>query len=348
MNLKDQASIPLGKTAKRLDGQKFGLLTALRPVGRQGANVIWLCSCTCGGHKNVIAAQLRAKVRSCGCLLTSPVASTFVGPRQPREKRVNTPRLSPVEKQRIAAEKKAARLAKKAAENLELANSRAASRIRSAENAGVLGEEVLDEISQLPPADIPAALSRATAHEHNRVKQSAYDYKIKHNPGFAAKESEKALRRAERREEKKAQEEAERVARNTAYETNKAERATNSLAKYLAVADTERQTLREWFFGHTYPNLHYVQELKDVYAAVEKLKAEGPRMQQYDDDWIEWVITRTNKPVQPAWYAALIELWNTSMTIPQHVAWINDFNYGDYYENEKRDYRERTYHSATA
>jgi hypothetical protein len=348
MNLKDQASIPLGKTAKRLDGQKFGLLTALRPVGRQGANVIWLCSCTCGGHKNVIAAQLRAKVRSCGCLLTSPVASTFVGPRQPREKRVNT-KVSSAAKAAQALERKTARNEKKKLEKLELATSRARSRLKTAEDSGILSDEELDRISALPVQDIPRALSMATADAHNKAKQADYAYKLATYPAFAAKEEAKALRRAERREEKKAQDEAERLARNAAYGIEKQERAANSLKRYLAVADTKQRTLQQWLFGHEFPNIHSIEELNDVYKAVEQLKSEGPGMKQYGDAYIEWIITRINKPAKPAWCAALMELWYTPLTIVQHCDWINRFDYEEYeYEEQKRDYRVRAYHSATA
>jgi hypothetical protein len=347
MNLQEQKAIPLGKTARRLDGQKFNMLTCLRPVARSGQNVVWLAQCECGNLTNIVAAQLK-RVKSCGCLKHRANTPNFVGPRQPREKRVNTPRLSPVEKQRIAAEKKAARLAKKAAENLELADSRARSRLKTAEDAGILSEETLDSISALPVEDIPRALSMATAHEHNRIKQADYAYKLENYPAFRAKEEAKALRRAERREEKKAAEEAEQKARHAAYETDKAGRAVRYNAQYLAVADTEHQSLQEWFFGHTYPNLHSINELKDIYKAVELLKDEGPGSRQYNDAYLEYIATGKNEPTKPLWYSALMEYWYTPMTIPEHCKWINDFNFKDYYyEHTQRSCRKRTDNTQT-
>lgn len=57
--------------AKRdLTGQRFGRLTAIRPVrSEKGLGVIWLCKCDCGGEKEVPAARLtRGTTKSCGCL----------------------------------------------------------------------------------------------------------------------------------------------------------------------------------------------------------------------------------------------------------------------------------------
>jgi hypothetical protein len=347
MELELQTAIPLGKTARRYEGQKFNMLTCIRPVGRQGQNVVWLAQCTCGNYTNIIAAQLK-RVKSCGCLRTSPSTPTFVGPRQPKTKSVNT-KVSSAAKAAKALERKRVRDEEKEAEKLELATSRARSRLKTAEDSGILSDEELDRISSLPPEEIPRALSTAAADAHNRAKQADYAYKLATYPAFKAKEEAKAIRRAERREERKAAEEAAQLAQHVAYETDKAERAVRYNAQYLAVADTEQQTLQEWVFGHKYPNLHSIEELKDIYKAVELLKDEGPGMKQYGDAYIEYIITRKNKPTKPAWYAAFTKLWNTAMTIPQHCDWINQFDYEEYeYEEQKRDYRVRAYHSATA
>lgn len=55
---------------KDITGQKFGLLTAVRPVRSEPkAGVIWLCRCDCGGEKEVPLSRLtRGLTQSCGCL----------------------------------------------------------------------------------------------------------------------------------------------------------------------------------------------------------------------------------------------------------------------------------------
>lgn len=53
-----------------LTGQRRGRLIALKPVGVDAyRNVIWLCSCDCGGAARVRAFEFtKGKGRSCGCL----------------------------------------------------------------------------------------------------------------------------------------------------------------------------------------------------------------------------------------------------------------------------------------
>jgi hypothetical protein len=59
-----------GQNKAKLAGRKFGLLTALRPVGRnKQRNIIWECECECGNkHCASTSNLLRGAVRSCGCL----------------------------------------------------------------------------------------------------------------------------------------------------------------------------------------------------------------------------------------------------------------------------------------
>ena len=56
---------------KQLDltGQKFGELTAIAPTGRRGYNgEYWVCVCSCGMVKEIMAFDLRSgRVKSCGC-----------------------------------------------------------------------------------------------------------------------------------------------------------------------------------------------------------------------------------------------------------------------------------------
>ncbi len=54
---------------KDITGQKFGKLTALKPVGLNKHNqVLWLCQCECGNTTTVITSNLlKGKTKSCGC-----------------------------------------------------------------------------------------------------------------------------------------------------------------------------------------------------------------------------------------------------------------------------------------
>ena len=55
-----------------LSGKKFGLLTALYPIGNQGSHIIWHCRCDCGNETNVRATRLKmGEILSCGCLAES-------------------------------------------------------------------------------------------------------------------------------------------------------------------------------------------------------------------------------------------------------------------------------------
>lgn len=61
-----------GKAGKPLDisGQKFGLLTVLRPTHKRANNnsIIWECLCDCGNHTEVACGNLvRGHTLSCGC-----------------------------------------------------------------------------------------------------------------------------------------------------------------------------------------------------------------------------------------------------------------------------------------
>ena len=50
-------------------GQKYGRLTAIAPTGRRGYNgEYWICVCSCGTVKEIMAFDLRSgRVKSCGC-----------------------------------------------------------------------------------------------------------------------------------------------------------------------------------------------------------------------------------------------------------------------------------------
>lgn len=54
---------------KDLSNQKFGKLTAINPVGKQGQSILWRCVCDCGNEKIVRGNNLTTgAVQSCGCL----------------------------------------------------------------------------------------------------------------------------------------------------------------------------------------------------------------------------------------------------------------------------------------
>ena len=58
-------------TAKDVTGQKFGMLTALYPIGERSRNgsIIWHCRCDCGNEADVSLKRLKhSTVISCGCM----------------------------------------------------------------------------------------------------------------------------------------------------------------------------------------------------------------------------------------------------------------------------------------
>ena len=52
-----------------LTGRRFGRLLVLRRGANRGRRVTWLCQCSCGHRKRLVADYLTSKrYRSCGCL----------------------------------------------------------------------------------------------------------------------------------------------------------------------------------------------------------------------------------------------------------------------------------------
>jgi hypothetical protein len=61
----------LNSEYENLTGQKFGRLTAIRPVRRHNGHIDWLCKCSCpdGKIKEVLDSNLKSgNTQSCGCL----------------------------------------------------------------------------------------------------------------------------------------------------------------------------------------------------------------------------------------------------------------------------------------
>lgn len=69
----------LGKNAQDITGQKFGKLTAIKPVGRtKTSQIIWLFSCDCGGEKETLPQNVKAgRTVSCGCYHRQRVRETW-------------------------------------------------------------------------------------------------------------------------------------------------------------------------------------------------------------------------------------------------------------------------------
>jgi hypothetical protein len=68
----------------KLEGQRFGRLTALTRSELTKDGYLWHCRCDCGGEKQVLATHLRGGVvKSCGCLWREAVTA----PRPGRRKR---------------------------------------------------------------------------------------------------------------------------------------------------------------------------------------------------------------------------------------------------------------------
>lgn len=59
----------IGNRTLKLEGQRFGRLTALERLERGRGGYIWRCRCECGTERFVAATRLKmGKTRSCGCL----------------------------------------------------------------------------------------------------------------------------------------------------------------------------------------------------------------------------------------------------------------------------------------
>lgn len=59
-----------GKSAVDLTGQRFGMLTAVRPTNqRERRYIVWECRCDCGNVTYVRTGNLKnGNTKSCGCL----------------------------------------------------------------------------------------------------------------------------------------------------------------------------------------------------------------------------------------------------------------------------------------
>lgn len=62
-------------TKLNLKGQKFGKLTALKPIGTDtNRQVIWHCKCDCGKEIDVLGVSLKkGNTQSCGCISSSNI-----------------------------------------------------------------------------------------------------------------------------------------------------------------------------------------------------------------------------------------------------------------------------------
>ena len=60
----------MSKTIKDLTNQKFGKLTAIKPLEkRKNRKVVWLCKCDCGNDYEIVGTSLTSgNAKSCGCL----------------------------------------------------------------------------------------------------------------------------------------------------------------------------------------------------------------------------------------------------------------------------------------
>ena len=66
------------RTVGDLTGQVFGRLTVVKKLKGDGSSALYLCQCTCGNTKKVLAGHLRAgNVRSCGCLKREHIENNF-------------------------------------------------------------------------------------------------------------------------------------------------------------------------------------------------------------------------------------------------------------------------------
>lgn len=56
-----------------LKGKRFGRLVAIKETHSTHKGTYWLCQCDCGNEKTIVATNLVAHTRSCGCLTKESV-----------------------------------------------------------------------------------------------------------------------------------------------------------------------------------------------------------------------------------------------------------------------------------
>lgn len=63
-------SVHLPKRARDFSGQKFGKLTAIKPIEyNRHKQIVWHCQCDCGNTKDAVGSEIaKGNIRSCGCL----------------------------------------------------------------------------------------------------------------------------------------------------------------------------------------------------------------------------------------------------------------------------------------
>lgn len=68
MSLEEATTAPVRPKVLDLTGQRFGLLTARKRLGKRGSSYLWLCDCDCGAEHGATAQALQqGQVKSCGC-----------------------------------------------------------------------------------------------------------------------------------------------------------------------------------------------------------------------------------------------------------------------------------------
>ena len=54
-------------------GKQYGQLTVIRREENRHGSVVWLCHCSCGNEKSILAKRLQnGDTKSCGCLFRKP------------------------------------------------------------------------------------------------------------------------------------------------------------------------------------------------------------------------------------------------------------------------------------
>ena len=80
------------RVLSNLQGQKFGKLTAIKPVGYYSENrkvIVWECLCDCGNTTRVQSTKLKnGRTKSCGCLKHETVVAKNKNGVKPRNERL--------------------------------------------------------------------------------------------------------------------------------------------------------------------------------------------------------------------------------------------------------------------
>ncbi len=302
INPHDFPAIGLAKTAARIDGLQFGKLTALRPAGRQGNNILWLSSCECGGHKLVAAAQLKAgRVTSCGCKAGRKVV----------RKRKSEP--------------------KKQLPSAELVSDLALYCIEVEEGVALTSK-------QIAKLELDVRIKRSTQNreKHQSEAKAKHERRMANDLEYARKYRERKQARIRKADERARKDAKERSDNKLVAELRAELKSVEARGAYAKDRDTAEKTVGDWLNDSNQYDRYTIPELRELDDAVSTLRADGPGAEEYEKVYFDWVLDpacNPPMPTPPAWLTAINDMSKRELTIPGHILWIEEFDYYYYEEN---------------